>query len=44
MEQAPTPNEQKILIDLELNHKKYILEIISEKDFMTMKLSSSEDD
>ena len=44
MEQAPTPNEQKILIDLELNHKKYILEIISEKDSMTMKLSSSEDD
>ena len=44
MEQALTPNDQKILIDLELNHKKYILEIISEKDFMTMKLSSSEDD
>ena len=44
MEQAPTPNEQKISIDLELNHKKYILEIISEKYSMTMKLSSSEDD
>ena len=44
MEQAPTPNAQKILIDLELNHKKYILEIISGKDSMTMNLSSSEDD
>ena len=44
MEQAPTPNDQKILIDLELNHKKYILEIISGKDSMTMNLSSSEDD
>ena len=44
MEQAPTPNDQKILIDLDLNHKKYILEIISGKDSMTMNLSSSEDD
>ena len=44
MEQAPTPNDQKILIDLELNHKKYLLEIISGKDSMSMKLSSSEDD
>jgi len=44
MEQAQTPNEQRILIDLELNHYKYILEIISEKESMTMKLSSSEDD
>ena len=35
---------KKISIDLELNHKKYILEIISEKDSMIMKLSSSEDD
>ena len=42
--EAPTPNNQKILIDLELNNKKYVLEIISEKDILTMKLSSSEDD
>ena len=40
----PTLNDQKIMIDLELNHKKYSLEINSGKESMTLKLSPLEEE
>ena len=41
---VPTPDEQKMTLDLELNNKKYSLGINSGKESMTMKLSPLEEE
>ena len=41
---TPTPDEQKMSLDLELNNKTYSLELNSGKEAMTMKLSPLEEE